>query len=110
MMRAEVDTMFVTVIRALEFSDLDAARASFSSETKLNAMQIQFRESHLRRLSAGECHFYSGLTFVDCICYYEKIGDHLTNVAQAVLGDFQWGQKVRPGDETPKEGLPSAVS
>ena len=110
MMRAEVDTMFGTVIRALQFSDLDAARAAFSSETKLNAMQIQFRESHLRRLSAGECHFYSGLTFVDCICYYEKVGDHLTNVAQAVLGDFQWGQKVRPGDEPPKEGLPSAAS
>jgi hypothetical protein len=58
-------------------------------------MEKAFRESHLSRLSSGECNFYSGLTFVDAVYSYEKVGDHLTNAAQAVLGDFQWGEKVR---------------
>jgi len=99
MMRDEVDRMCDTVAQALENSDEAAARAAFASEEKLNAMQREFRQSHLTRLSAGDCDFYSGLTFVDCLYYYEKIGDHLTNIAQAVLGDFQWGEKVRQDPE-----------
>jgi phosphate:Na+ symporter len=100
MMRDEVERMFDTVTRALAELDQGAARAAFESEAKLNAMQKAFRESHLNRLSSGECHFYSGLTFVDCLYYYEKIGDHLTNTAQAVLGDFQWGEKFRGEDDS----------
>jgi phosphate:Na+ symporter len=103
MMRDEVERMFDTVTRALAEVDQGAARAAFESEAKLNAMQKAFRESHLNRLSSGECHFYSGLTFVDCLYYYEKIGDHLTNTAQAVLGDFQWGEKVREGGDAGEE-------
>jgi phosphate:Na+ symporter len=91
-MRGEVDVMFDNVIRALQDSDPDAARIACDSETRLNAMEREFRESHLNRLQNGDCNFYSGLTFVDCVYNYEKIGDHLTNAAQAVLGDFQWGE------------------
>ncbi len=104
MMRAEVARMFECVIRALRDSEPEAARSAFASEQKLNAMEREFRESHLSRLSAGECHFLSGLTFVDAVYSYEKIGDHLTNAAQAVLGDFQWGEKVRDGGEQEGEG------
>jgi phosphate:Na+ symporter len=95
MMRGEVERMFETVIQALQHSDTEVAKRAFDSEERLNTMQREFRESHLTRLAAGDCNFYSGLTFVDCLYYYEKIGDHLTNAAQAVLGDFQWGEKVR---------------
>jgi phosphate:Na+ symporter len=94
LMREEVDRMCDTVGQALENSDEAAARAAFTSEDRLNAMQREFRQNHLTRLSMGDCNFYSGLTFVDCLYYYEKIGDHLTNIAQAVLGDFQWGEKA----------------
>ncbi|NLW50327.1 MAG: Na/Pi cotransporter family protein [Candidatus Brocadiaceae bacterium] len=99
MMRDEVERMCATVVRALEESNEDAARAAFASEEKLNAMQREFRQNHLTRLSLGDCNFYSGLTFVDCLYYYEKIGDHLTNIAQAVLGDFQWGEKMPDNEE-----------
>lgn len=109
MMRTEVEAMFDKVVRALRSSDLDAAKAAFENEARLNAMQMQFRESHLRRLSAGDCRFESGLTFVDCICYYEKIGDHLINVAQAVLGDFQWGEKYRAASFAAAHADPSAA-
>jgi phosphate:Na+ symporter len=111
MMRDEVQRMFGTVIRALAERDQNAARAAFASEHKLNAMQREFRQSHLSRLSAGQCDFYSGLTFVDCLYYYEKIGDHLTNAAQAVLGDFQWGEKVREGNSAAsREASPAAAN
>ncbi len=95
-MRAVVEQMFDTVIHALKHSDAEAAKPVFGLEDRLNAMQQEFRENHLSRLSAGDCDYYSGLTFVDCVYYYEKVGDYLVNAAQAVMGDFQWGEKVRP--------------
>ncbi|MFW6189930.1 MAG: Na/Pi cotransporter family protein [Planctomycetota bacterium] len=107
-MRNEVEKMFETVIRALADSDPEAAREAFDSESKLNAMERRAREGHLRRLSEGTCNFYSGLTFVDCVYNYEKIGDHLTNTAQAVLGDFQWGEKVRGATEAGTEAATEA--
>ena len=33
----------------------------------------------------------AGLIFVDLVDNLEKIGDHLTNIAQGVVGGFQWG-------------------
>lgn len=97
LMRDEVKRMFAVVVEALRESDTRAAELAFESEDKLNVMEREFRESHLRRLSAGDCNFYSGLTFVDCVYNFEKIGDHLTNAAQAVLGDFQWGEEPWKG-------------
>ncbi|MFO8007094.1 MAG: Na/Pi cotransporter family protein [Candidatus Brocadiia bacterium] len=111
MMRQEVDGMFENVVQALENSDAEAAKRAFAHEDRLNGMERQFRESHLTRLAAGDCNFYSGLTFVDCIYNYEKIGDHLLNTAQAVLGDFQWGEKVRGVEQSPpEESEPAAAS
>ncbi len=98
-MRAVVEQMFDTVIQALEHSDPEAAKPVFELEARLNAMQQEFRENHLSRLSAGDCDYYSGLAFVDCVYYYEKVGDYLVNAAQAVMGDFQWGEKVRPDSD-----------
>jgi phosphate:Na+ symporter len=110
MMRSEVRAMFETVIRALRDMDDEAAKAAVQCEKRLNAMEKQFRESHLRRLAGGECNFYSGLTFVDCVYNYEKIGDHLLNAAQAVLGDFQWGEKMRAHAASATDGAPERPS
>jgi len=106
MMRSAVAHMFEIVISALENSDGEEARSAFEVEERLNAMEREFRENHLQRLHSGDCSFISGMTFVDCVYNYEKIGDHLINTAQAVLGDFQWGEKVRAADAraTPSSG------
>ena len=84
------------------------AKAAFESEERLNAMEKQFRESHLRRLAAGDCNFDSGLAFVDCIYNYEKIGDHLVNTAQAVIGRLPVGggevPPARAGRRLPAPG------
>lgn len=109
MMRDEVNVMFDVVIEALQNSDPQAAKRVFESERKLNAMEREFRQNHLTRLAEGDCNFFSGLTFVDCVYNYEKIGDHLTNTAQAVLGDFQWGEKVKAGNRNDKGAASSAA-
>ncbi|MFP4171647.1 MAG: hypothetical protein ACLFV4_01940 [Candidatus Hydrogenedentota bacterium] len=36
------------------------------------------------------CSAEAGLIFIDLVDNVEKIGDHLTNIAQCVIGGLQW--------------------
>ena len=41
-------------------------------------------------MSESVCSPETGLIFIDLVDNVEKIGDHLTNIAQAVIGGLQW--------------------
>ncbi len=66
------------------------------NELNLNKMQIDFRRSHVQRMTEGVCSAETGLVFIDMVDNVEKVGDHLTNIAQAVIGGLQW-EGVDPG-------------
>jgi phosphate:Na+ symporter len=89
-LRKEAEQMLDYVIVALETNDVGAARAALVNEGNLNKMQIDFRYSHVQRMSEGICSPGAGLIFIDLVDNIEKIGDHLTNIAQAVIGGLQW--------------------
>ncbi|MHC4314778.1 MAG: Na/Pi cotransporter family protein [Planctomycetota bacterium] len=89
-LRKEAEQMFDNVIAALENNDAEAARAALVNEANLNKMQIDFRYSHVHRMGEGICSPEAGLIFIDLVDNVEKIGDHLTNIAQAVIGGLQW--------------------
>jgi len=89
-LREEADQMFDDVITALENSDTKAAKAALVIERRLNKAQVDFRRSHVNRMSEGVCTPETGLIFIDLVDNVEKIGDHLTNIAQAVIGGLQW--------------------
>jgi len=99
-LRKEIDQMFDNVIAALENNDIAAAKsAALTNENNLNKMQIEFRRSHVRRMSEGICSAETGLIFIDMVDNVEKIGDHLTNIAQAIIGGLQWdGVKPKVAD------------
>ncbi|MBN1806737.1 MAG: Na/Pi cotransporter family protein [Sedimentisphaerales bacterium] len=95
-LRKEIDQMFDNVIAALENNDIQAAKAAIvTNENNLNKMQIEFRRSHVQRMSEGMCNAETGLIFIDIVDNIEKIGDHLTNIAQAIIGGLQW-EGVKP--------------
>jgi len=95
-LRKEIDQMFDNVIAALENNDIEAAKSAASTnENNLNKMQIDFRRSHVQRMSEGICTPQAGLIFIDLVDNIEKIGDHLTNIAQAIIGGLQW-EGVKP--------------
>jgi phosphate:Na+ symporter len=79
----------------LENNDTEAAKSALANEYDLNRMQIDFRRSHVRRMSEGICSAETGLIFIDLVDNIEKIGDHLTNIAQAIIGGLQW-EGVKP--------------
>jgi phosphate:Na+ symporter len=91
-----LDQMFDRIIAALEKNDTESAISALSNENNLNKLQLEFRRSHVQRMTEGICSPETGLIFIDLVDNVEKIGDHLNNIAQAVLGGLQWmGVKPR---------------
>ena len=89
-LKTEVEQMCDSIICALEKNDIAAATSALASENNLNRMQIDFRRSHVSRMAEGICSAESGLIFIDLVDNVEKIGDHLTNIAQSVVGGLRW--------------------
>ncbi len=106
-LRKNADEMLDNVIKALEDNDSEAARAALVIERRLNREQVDFRRSHVQRMKDGICQPETGLIFIDLVDNVEKIGDHLTNIAQAAIGGLQWTEvepKISEGLDT-KVGL-----
>ncbi len=82
-MYEEVEAMIEDVSQALGKKDPLSAKRALKREEVLNKMQVDCRQAHLDRLDAGKCQLLSGLVFIDCVDNFEKIGDHLTNIAQS---------------------------
>jgi len=88
----QANQMFEHIIRALENNDSESAKSALVNEDNLNRMQIDFRRSHVQRMTDGLCSATAGLIFIDLVDNMEKIGDHLTNIAQAVIGGLEWDE------------------
>jgi len=104
-LKSEVNQMFDRVVAALRKRDTTAATTALTNETALNTMQMDFRRNHVQRMTDGVCSAQTGLIFIDLVDNMEKIGDHLTNIAQSVIGGLQWdgvsarkdGGETQPG-------------
>lgn len=102
-LRKHAEQMFDDVITAPQNNDIKAARAALVIEKWLNQSQVHFRRSHVQRMTEGVCTPETGLIFIDLVDNVEKIGDHLTNIAQAAIGGLQWAQvepKIASGLDT----------
>jgi len=86
----ELYSMFESIIAALQTNAPQSARLAMANENRLNRMQVQLRRHHVQRMTDGSCSAESGLIFIDLVDNIEKIGDHLTNIAQSVLGGLRW--------------------
>lgn len=85
-----IEKMCDHVIVALAENDPESARSAMLNESILNRMQVELRRSHVMRMGEAACTAEAGLIFIDLVDNVEKIGDHLANVAQAVIGGLQW--------------------
>jgi phosphate:Na+ symporter len=89
-LKEQAELMCDNIIAALENSNIEQAKSAQEKENNLNRMQVDFRRSHVQRMTEGVCSPEAGLIFIDLVDNVEKIGDHLTNIAQAVIGGLQW--------------------
>ncbi|MFH1797784.1 MAG: Na/Pi cotransporter family protein [Candidatus Omnitrophota bacterium] len=86
----ELANMMKDAEEALGKDDLRSAKEVLKSEQRVNKMQIDLKKAHVTRLNDGSCNIKSGVIFMDFVDNLEKIGDHLTNVAQGVIGEMRW--------------------
>ncbi|WP_035292455.1 Na/Pi cotransporter family protein [Clostridium sp. KNHs214] len=92
----ELQGMFNEIINALNGSivsienrDIEAAKKVLSIEEKIDSMEKELRASHIKRLNEEICNATGGAIFLDIISNFERIGDHSTNLAQAVLNIYK---------------------
>lgn len=90
LMWKELTDMIMEVKEALEKNDVAFAEKAQRREERINALQEELKKGHVDRLSQGLCNIQSGIIFLDFIDNLEKIADHLTNIAQGIIGGMRW--------------------
>ncbi|MBN1623270.1 MAG: Na/Pi cotransporter family protein [Clostridia bacterium] len=84
-----VTDMVALASQTLQEYSHEKAQKILSDEYRVDEMERTLRDAHVERLNLGQCHPHSGLIFVELIHNLERIGDHCTNVAEAVLEDIE---------------------
>ncbi|MDP8299753.1 MAG: Na/Pi cotransporter family protein [Candidatus Tantalella remota] len=86
----ELDSMMIETEEALRKTDKSIAERVLEREDRINRFQEDLKRGHVNRLNKGACNIQSGVIFIDLVDNMEKIGDHLTNIAQGVMGEMRW--------------------
>ncbi len=71
-----------SVIEALGSTDAEEVKAALKSERKINKLTKEFEEENIDRLRKGSCSLVNSVIFIELLGELEKIGDHLSNIAE----------------------------
>jgi Na/Pi-cotransporter len=70
------------VIACLNNTDKENINVALDDEKEINTLADHLEESHVKRLQEGECNPVAGIIFIEMISELERIGDHLSNIAE----------------------------
>jgi len=76
---------YMDSLTALKSLDGSLAMKVVKAEGRIDYLEKTLRASHIARLSGQKCHPSSGIIFLDIISNLERIADHASNIAMAVL-------------------------
>ncbi len=82
---------------ALEHNDQEMAHIVAILEQKMDKCEIKFKKQQIRDISSGQ-NIESAIMVMDIITNIEKAGDHLFNLAQAVMGALSEDKKALYSD------------
>lgn len=85
----QTDGMIEKTSRAFETNDQELAKQVLQQEEQINTLYSRLRQNHIQRLKEGQCYVLSGIVFLDFLNNFEKMGDHLTNIAEATSDILQ---------------------
>jgi phosphate:Na+ symporter len=72
-------------VESFETNNVKKAQSTMDIEQRIDVLEKELRESHIKRLHNGTCNAYCGAIFLDLISNFERIGDHATNIAESVI-------------------------
>ncbi len=82
-----------TTITAFEKNDVDTAKTVEPLEDVIDTLVLEIKNRHIKRLRAGNCTIEIGFILTDLLTNIERISDHCSNIAVAVieadLGSFE---------------------
>ncbi|WP_026478040.1 Na/Pi cotransporter family protein [Alkaliphilus transvaalensis] len=80
---------YTNALSAMRNLDGSLAMKVIEIEGKVDLMEKSLRANHISRLNKQECHTSSGVIFLDIISNLERISDHSSNIAMAVLDEIK---------------------
>ena len=69
-----------------EYSKVTLTEAN-NAEININNMRNKLRKSYLQKIEKGEMPIQTGMIYNNLIHSLEKIGDHIFNITEAIVGD-----------------------
>jgi phosphate:Na+ symporter len=82
-----VDSAFEEMIRNLRSNPKEVnIEIAIAKEEEINRLRDRFRAEHLSSIEQHEFNVRSGIIYTDLLYSCEKIGDHIINVSEALLG------------------------
>ena len=79
---------FQYAIDARQNGNMEAVRKVSQYEDDVDSQEEELRETHIERLSAGECKASAGVVFLDIISNLERVSDHAYNLAGYVKDEM----------------------
>tara|TARA_B110000285_G_C15124641_1_gene619384 strand:- start:2527 stop:3042 length:516 start_codon:yes stop_codon:yes gene_type:complete len=61
---------------------------AITKEKEINALRDKLRRKHLRNIDTKEFQMAGSLAYINIIASFEKVGDHIINVSEAVAGEI----------------------
>ena len=83
-MAGRVETLYQLTKRAILEKDQALLPQVAAVEDEIDAMRKELIDGHIRRLNAGECRAESSGVFINLVSNLERLGDHLTYIADTV--------------------------
>lgn len=71
--------------RALQEGDMEASRKVEPLAEVIDTLLRKVKKHHIRRVQSGNCTMELGFVFNDCLYNFERVADHCSNIAVAVL-------------------------
>lgn len=84
-MAGKVNTILEYSIDMFAHSTKDHVQDIMDLENEIDEMERQFQKNHVYRLAHNECSAAAGMVFSDAISGFERVADHATNIAYALL-------------------------
>ena len=69
-----------------EYSQVTLTEAN-NAENNINNMRNKLRKSYLQKIEKGEMPIQTGMIYNNLIHSLEKLGDHIFNISEAIVGD-----------------------
>lgn len=85
-----VDAAFNSMITNLnnDYANVTITEAR-ENENKIDRLVKSINKEHLKSIDEKDYDVKTGIVFRDIIFGYERVGDHIVNVTEGVIGDFQ---------------------